>query len=153
MTISDPFYTNSRCFSLSPKSRFARQRRWCARVVRLLPSPCLDFLDEFQDRRGLAVEIGIFLQRGLSLAGEKPVDEDPRGVRMRRAFDEAQRSAAARDVDALFPILGAELVNGKSLLLRFDRLAAAEANGKFPAREPVADLPPVAPEGHVHGAE
>src|SRR4051812_39932614 len=110
-------------------------------------------IDAARVRRRVAVKVGVLLQRRLSFAREKPIDEYARGVRMRPAFDEADRAAAARDVYPLFPFRRIELLDRQPLPLRPRGVAAGETDGEFSARKPIGHLTAVAAEGEIHRAE
>src|SRR6266566_1065611 len=95
----------------------------------------------------------MFLQRDLSLAGEKPVDEDPRRVRMRPTFGQAHRPSSSRKAFAFFPGACVELVHRQTLSLCPWRVPTAQADGEFPLHQPVCDLSSVFSVGNIHGAK
>src|SRR6266850_8094405 len=94
--------------------------------------------------RQLAVKIVGLLQGSLSFAREKPVDEHARGIRMGRAFDQADRTAAGAQRLPFFPIPRVKILHRQSLTGGLLDLPAAVADGELSHREPVGDRAPIA---------
>src|SRR5262245_50959544 len=103
-------------------------------------------------RRQLAVKIVGFLHCGLSLAREKPVDEDTRGVGMWSVFDKADRTTAGAQRLSFLPVPRMKIFHRQSLTGGLFTLPTAMADGKFSHRQPIGDRAPIA-ESHVHGAK
>src|SRR5262249_23551281 len=78
-----------------------------------------------------------------------PVDKHLRGVRVRRIFNEAQRSAAGRDALGFLPHAVIEIRDRQSLASRLLRPAAADAKRELTFRQPVDEQMAVA-ESDVH---
>jgi hypothetical protein len=102
--------------------------------------------------RQLAIKIIGLLHGDLSFAREKPVDEHPRGVRMGRAFDKADRTAAGAQRLSFFPIPRFKILHGQSLTGGLLNLSATVADGELPHRQPVGDRAPIG-ESDFHRAQ
>src|ERR1700752_769845 len=71
---------------------------------------------------------------------------------MRRAFDQADRTAAGAQRLPFFPIPRVKILHRQSLTGGLLDLSAAVADGEFPYREPIGDRAPIA-ERDIHRAE
>src|SRR5437870_11839445 len=111
------------------------------------------FRDVYARRIGRLVGIAELLQRHLSFAREKPVDEDLGSIRVRRLSRQRERAAAHGKARAFLPRAGVKNFDRQSLVLRLERARAAEADREPALREPVDHLPRVAAEGNLLAAE
>src|SRR5258705_2046910 len=94
-----------------------------------------------------------FLQRGLTFARKKPVDEHLRRVGMGRSVGNAKRSACGARAAALLPILGVEIADRQLLLHSLADFAAgiaANTQGKFTGRQPIGHLARIPAHRHLH---
>src|SRR4030095_8873361 len=95
------------------------------------------------------------LQRGLTLARKKPVDEYLRRVGMGRAVGNAEGAAGGARAAALLPILGVEIADRQLLLYCLADFAAgvaANTQSKFPGGQPIGHLARVPSHRHLHFA-
>src|SRR5258705_3341970 len=96
-----------------------------------------------------------FLQRGLTFARKKPVDEHLCRIGMGRAVGNAECAACGARAAALLPILGIEIADRQLLLHRLADFAAgiaANTQSKFPGGQPIGHLARIPAHRHLHFA-